>query len=102
MFARLTYIEASPRAAVDDLKRLAQPMLPMVESMAGCRGLLCLGDPETGRAVAITFYEDSDALKDSREAARHVTPELLEHAGARLERVEEYEVLLSSRQVRLG
>ena len=52
--------------------------------------------------MAITFYEDSDALKDSREAARHVTPELLEHAGARLERVEEYEVLLSSRQVRLG
>ena len=99
MFARLTFIEIGPRA---DLRRMAQPMLPMAESMAGCRGLVCLGDPDTGRALAITFYEDGDALKDSQEAAEKLTPELLESAGARLERVEEYEVVLTSHAVRLG
>lgn len=99
MFARLTYIEAEARS---DLRRVAQPMLPMIESMAGCRGFLCLGDPETGRTLAIAFYEDRDALNDSQDAAHKVTPELLEQTGARLNGIEEYEVLLSSRQVRLG
>jgi hypothetical protein len=70
--------------------------------MAGSRGLLCLGDPSTGRAVAIAFYEDRDALHDSGEASRTLTPELLEQIGARLDRIEEYEVVLTSRQVRLG
>ena len=31
-----------------------------------------------------------------------VMPELLEHAGARLQRVEEFEVLLATPQVRIG
>jgi hypothetical protein len=99
MFARLTYIEAEPRS---DIERVAQPMLPMAESMAGCRGLVCLGDRRTGRALAIAFYEDRDALHDSGEASRTLTPELLEHTGARLDRIEEYEVVLTSRQIRLG
>jgi len=102
MFARLTYIEAAPHGELDDLRRVAQPMLPMVESMAGCRGLLCLGDPDTGRALAISFYEDRDALNDSLEASKTVTPELLEQAGARLGRIEEFELVLLSRQVRIG
>ena len=100
--ARLTYIEAAPHGELDDLRRVAQPMLPMVESMAGCRGLLCLGDPDTGRALAISFYEDRDALNDSLEASKTVTPELLEQAGARLGRIEEFELVLLSRQVRIG
>ena len=99
MFARLTYIEAEPRTDID---RVAQPMLPMAESMAGCRGLLCLGDRTTGRALAIAFYEDRDALHDSGEAARTLTPELLEQTGARLDRIEEYEVVFTSRQIRIG
>jgi hypothetical protein len=52
--------------------------------------------------VAIAFYEDRDALHDSGEASRTLTPELLEQIGARLDRIEEYEVVLTSRQVRLG
>jgi hypothetical protein len=99
MFARLTYIEAAPQ---DDLRIVAEPMLPMTQSMAGCRGLLCLGDPTSGRALAIAFYEDRDALADSLEASNSVTPELLERSGARVARVEEYEVVLASPQIRLG
>jgi hypothetical protein len=102
MFARLTFVEAEPRQDIGGLLRVVEPMLPMIESMAGSRGVLWLGDTAGGRGIAITFFEDLDALNDSREAAAEVIPDLLQHAGARLRQVEEYEVLLSSRQVRIG
>ena len=102
MFARLTFIEADPRADAKSLEKALRPMLPMIESTAGCRGVVWLTDPSSGRCVTISFYEDRDALNDSLEAARKLTPELLEPIGGRLGPIQDFEVRGISRRVRIG
>ena len=72
----------------------AESMLTWLREFEGYRGLLILGDPETGKARIVSFWDSLEALERSDKSRREVRESLVAVAGAELESVVPYELFL--------
>lgn len=70
----------------------AESMLDWLREFDGYRGLLVLGDPETGNARIVTFWDSLEALERSDRSRREVRERMIATAGAELESVERFEL----------
>jgi len=60
--------------------------------MDGFRGMIALGDRQSGKTLGITFWESEEAMRASEEEANRLREESAEAGGDTIAGVERYEV----------
>jgi heme-degrading monooxygenase HmoA len=94
VFASLTTVRGGGSDVSATAGMAAESMLAWLREFAGYRGLLVLGDPETGNARIVTFWDSLEAIERSDRSRREVRDSMIAAAGAELESVERYELFL--------
>jgi hypothetical protein len=72
----------------------AEALLPWVRDFDGYCGFMVLADGESGIARFVTFWEDEEALRRSAHGRAQVREQMAKTAGAAIESVQAYNVLL--------
>jgi hypothetical protein len=92
MHARVTSLSGSPDDVDGGVASFREKVVPFTQAQGG-KGAILLVDRQTGSAIAITLWEDEQALRASEERANALRAEAAEDMGAS-ERptVERYEV----------
>ena len=103
MFARVTVVDR----LADQFDRAKQLLLttqavPRTRNLRGCCASYWLGDPKTGKALAIARYTTESELRESADTVAAWKEELIPQAGGRLVSVDEYEVIAEDRPTRGG
>lgn len=78
-------------------KMAADSMLSWLNQFEGYRGLLIFASAETGSARIMTLWEDQESMERSERGRAQVRESMIATAGAELESVERYEVVLDER-----
>jgi heme-degrading monooxygenase HmoA len=92
MFARVSTFEGAPEQ-VDELTRFAgERAMPALKELDGFNGALGLADRQSGKVLAVTFWESEQAMRASEEAANQLRDETAETASETIAGVERYEV----------
>ncbi len=94
MYARMTTLQASADG-IDRLAEEAEAAIPV--RLPGEKGILVIGDRQSGKGIAITFWEDEQAMRESEEAANKLRSEIAEGSGSEIVGVERFEVLVDQR-----
>jgi heme-degrading monooxygenase HmoA len=95
MYVRVNTIEGSPDK-MDDVTRYTQEQtLPQLQKMEGFKGLVVLGDRQSGKVIGVAFWESEEALRATEEALSSVRSGAAEAAGGTLTSVEQYEILVN-------
>ena len=92
MYARVTTYEGSAEDYQRGLDKMKSDVVPQVQSMPGCKGILAMVDNTTGRSLSITLWDTEDAMASSRETANQVRAEAASATGATVTDITEYEV----------
>jgi heme-degrading monooxygenase HmoA len=92
MHARVSTFESSPVGLRESEDVFRTEKVPAVLRIEGCRGVISLVDYESGKSIAVTFWEDEDALQASEELANRIRAESAEASSGRIAGVERFEV----------
>jgi len=68
MHARVNTITGSPEQAEAGINDFRETVVPWIKEHGG-RGGILLVDRETGKAIAVTLWNDEEAMRQSEEAA---------------------------------
>jgi heme-degrading monooxygenase HmoA len=90
--ARVSIFEGPPFKIDALVNQAREQVLPQARQMDGFKGLIALGDRQSGKTLAITFWEDEEAMRASEEAANQLRSESAEASGEQIVGVERYEV----------
>ncbi|MBA3363498.1 MAG: hypothetical protein ACR2L4_07545 [Actinomycetota bacterium] len=90
----MTTLQASADG-IDRLAEEAEAAIPV--RLPGEKGILVIGDRQSGKGIAITFWEDEQAMRESEEAANKLRSEIAEGSGSEIVGVERFEVLVDQR-----
>jgi hypothetical protein len=93
MFARVTVVDGLGGQWEKAKELLTTQAVPRVRGLRGCCASYWLGDPKTGRVLAVALYTTEKELQASAEKAAAWKVELIPQAGGRLVSVEDYEVI---------
>jgi len=85
-------LEGSPEQIDEGLRYLREEILPTGKEDPGFKGLIALGDRQSGKALSITLWESEEAMRVSEEAANRLREESAEAGGDTIASVERYEV----------
>ena len=94
MHASLTTVRGGGPDVSATAGMAAESMLSWLREFDGYRGLLVLGDPKTGNARIVSFWDSLDALERSERSRREVRESMVATAGAELESVDRYELFI--------
>jgi heme-degrading monooxygenase HmoA len=96
MHARVTTLSMDP-ARVDQVRdQLERDDVPEFERLDGFKGMTLLTERQTGKTIAVTFWESEDALRQSEEAVSGARSRAAESGGAGEPQVERFEVILDT------
>ena len=92
MHARVTMLTGSPEQAEQGITAFRDTTLPAIKEAGGSGGVLLI-DRDSGKAMAITLWEDEAAMRASEERANELRRAAADELGATDQpRVERYEV----------
>jgi heme-degrading monooxygenase HmoA len=94
--ARVNTLQMDPAKIDDAVAALEGGGLDQVKSIDGFKGMTVLGDRQSGKSLAITFWESEDALHASEESVKETRKQATEAGGADDPVIEVYEVVLDS------
>jgi hypothetical protein len=92
MFARVTVVEGPP-GQFDKARQLLHTAAEQTRGLRGRRTSYWLGDPKTGKFVAVALYNTEEDLRASTDQVAAWKEELIPQAGGTLASVDEYEVI---------
>ncbi len=92
MHARVSIFEGSPDQIDGVFGQVREQVLPRGRQMDGFKGVIALGDRQSGKTLGITFWESEEAMRASEEAANRIRSESAEASGEQIAGVERYEV----------
>jgi hypothetical protein len=96
MIARVTAFQAEG-GALDQVARLYESqVVPWLEAATGFGGMMILLDREGGRALALSFWADAEALGGAREALERFRTLVANTIGSTNLGIDEYEVALAA------
>jgi heme-degrading monooxygenase HmoA len=79
---------------VDEAAKLLETELyAQLQQLNGFRGVVALGQRDSGRSLVLTFWDDEAAMSASEEQANQMRSSAAEQMGASAPEVERYEVL---------
>jgi heme-degrading monooxygenase HmoA len=96
MHARVTTLQGDPDRADDVAARLRSDDVPGFEQLDGFKGMTMMVDRDSGKMIALTFWESAEALQASEEAVKDARSRAAERGGASTPQVERYEVLFDT------
>ncbi len=96
MHARVNTLQMDPAKIDDAVGALESGGLDQLKSIDGFKGVTVLGDRQSGKSLAITFWESEDALHASEEAVKEIRKRSAEAGGAADPQIEVFEVVLDS------
>ena len=70
MHARVTTLDMDPSKVDEVRERLEGEDVPEFQKLDGFKGMTLLTDRQTGKTIAVTFWESEDALRQSEEAVK--------------------------------
>jgi heme-degrading monooxygenase HmoA len=88
----MSVFEGSPEQLDEGLRQAREEVLPRAKQMEGFKGMIALGDRQSGKTLGITFWESEEAMRASEEEANRVRSESAEASGETIAGVERYEV----------
>lgn len=96
MHARVNTLQMDPARIDDAVASLEGGGLDQLKSIDGFKGMTVLGDRQSGKSLAISFWESEDALHASEEAVKETRKQATEAGGAGDPQIEVFEVVLDS------
>ena len=90
MHARVTTLSGSPDNADAGIANFRDNVVPYAKTDG--KGAILLIDRESGKAVAVTLWEDEEAMRASEESANALRADAAQQMGAEQPTVERYEV----------
>jgi heme-degrading monooxygenase HmoA len=81
MHARVTSLSGSPSDLEGGIANFREQVLPFTNEQGG-KGAILLVDRQTGAAIAITLWEDEEALRASEERANELRAQAADELGA--------------------
>src|ERR1051326_165787 len=88
MHARVTTLSGSPDNAEAGIANLRDNVGPYAKSDG--KGAILVIDRESGKAVAVTLWEDEEAMRSSEESANALRADAAQQMGAEQPTVERY------------
>ena len=92
MHARVSILEGSPDKIDEGLREVRERVVPQAKQLDGFKGMIALGDRQSGKLLGITFWESEEAMRASEEGASQLREESAEAGGGTVAGVERYEV----------
>ena len=88
--------EAGPKVA-ETSKLAAESMLSWLRDFDGYQGMVIVADAESGTARFMTFWDSLDSAQRSEKGRQQVRESMIAAAGAKLDSVQLFEVVLDHR-----
>src|SRR5215204_4757735 len=98
MFARVSTYEGRPEQLDEMHHEGIEHVLPALEMQEGFSGGLVLADRESGKMLAVTLWENEQAMDATEDASQWLRVFGAESSGGTVGSVERYEVLFSKVQ----
>ena len=92
MFARVTQLVVNPERLQHGSRAVEEHVIPALRMQAGYSGGLLLGNPESGKVLAVSLWETEREMHATDEAAYWFRAFGAEEAGGAVADVETYEV----------
>jgi heme-degrading monooxygenase HmoA len=94
--ARVNTLQMDPAKIDDAVAALEGGGLDQIKALDGFKGMTVLGDRQSGKSLAITFWESEDALRASEDSVKETRKQAAEAGGADDPVIEVFEVVLDS------
>ncbi len=94
MFARVSRFEGSPEGMDEALRYVREHVLPQLRRQDGNKGLIALGDRQSGMVLGVTLWESEEAMRASEQEADRLREESAKASNQAIADVERYEVAL--------
>jgi hypothetical protein len=92
MFARVSQFNVRPERLQQGRRAVEDHVLPALRMQAGYSGGLFLGNPESGKVLTVSLWENEEAMHATDEASYWFRTFGAEAAGGTVTDVETYEV----------
>ncbi len=92
MFARVSQFNVSPERLQQGRRAVEDHVLPALRMQAGYSGGLLLGNPESGKVLTVSLWENEQAMYATDEASYWFRTFGAEAVGGTVVDVETYEV----------
>jgi heme-degrading monooxygenase HmoA len=92
VYARVSRFEGPPDAVDELLRQTREQVLPQAKQDEGFKGMIALGDRQSGKTLGITFWESEEAMRATEEDANQLREQSAEAVGQQIAGVERYEV----------
>jgi heme-degrading monooxygenase HmoA len=93
MHARASTMTGDPGRVDEAAKLLETELYAQLQQLNGFRGVVALGQRDSGRSLVLTLWDDEAAMSASEEAAKQMRSSAAGQMGASAPEVERYEVL---------
>ena len=92
MHARVSILEGPPDKIDEGLHQVRERVVPQAKQLDGFKGMIALGDRQSGKLLGITFWESEEAMRASEEEGSRLRSETAEASEEEITGVERYEV----------
>ena len=97
MYARTTTVRGDPRAVEDGVAIARSDLWPAIQRMDGCIGMSMLADPEAGRCILTSAWENEDAMRASADQIGELRRQVAEVLRADAVDIDEWEIAVVHR-----
>jgi heme-degrading monooxygenase HmoA len=92
VYARVSTLEGSPEQIDEGLRYLREEILPTGKDDPGFKGLIALGDRQSGKTLSITLWESEEAMRTTEQDANQLRSGWAETSRQEIASIESYEV----------
>lgn len=92
MHAQVTTIETSPAKLDDTIRHVREQLLPELQGSKGFKGFVALSDPQDGKLLGITLWENEEAEQSTQEVTSRIRGGISNPLGGAITGTEEYGV----------
>jgi heme-degrading monooxygenase HmoA len=94
--ARVTTLQMDPSNLDQVTAQLESEDIPGFKELDGFKGMTVVADRQSGKTLALTFWESEEAMRGSEEAVKDARQRAADTGGAGEPQVERFEVLLDT------
>lgn len=93
MHARASSMSGDPAKVENTSQMLENELYAQLEQIDGFKGVVALGQRDTGKSLVLTFWDSEEAMTASAERANQMRSAAAQELGASTPQVDMYEVL---------
>jgi heme-degrading monooxygenase HmoA len=94
--ARVTTLQMDPSTLDEAAAQLENEDAPSFKQLDGYKGMTLIADRDSGKTIALTFWESEEAMRASEESVKDARRRAAETGRAEEPQVERFEVLFDT------